>query len=214
MTSTWRSKVAAILCAFLPGEQYGNAITDLIMGDVVPQARLPVTMPQTENGQGLSKHQWPGIPSKDFPGHLEVSYSEKLLSGYRWYDKHGVTPAYPFGFGLTYGSFSYADLHVSGRTVTFTVSRDTERGCDTPQVYLSYPGAANDPEAPSKVLRYFQKVCNAGQTVVNYTFTERDLSQWDVAQKAWVLACGTFGVHVAPASQGGSALHSTLDVAC
>ena len=86
---------------FLPGEQYGNAIADLIFGKVAPQAKLPVTFPLTEDDQGMSVLQYPGVPSKVFEGHLHVEYSEKQISGYRWYDKFGVSPAFPFGHGLT-----------------------------------------------------------------------------------------------------------------
>lgn len=97
----WRTKVDAILCSFLPGEQYGNAIADLIFGKVAPQAKLPVTFPLTEDDQGMSVLQYPGVPSEAFEGHLHVEYSEKQINGYRWYDKYGVQPAFAFGHGLT-----------------------------------------------------------------------------------------------------------------
>ena len=80
----WSSKVDAILCSFLPGEQYGNAIADLIFGKIAPQAKLPVTFPLTEDDQGMSVLQYPGVPSKTFAGHLHVEYSEKQINGYRW----------------------------------------------------------------------------------------------------------------------------------
>ena len=210
----WREQVGAILCAFLPGEQYGNAIADLLLGDAVPQARLPVSMPLTGNDQGMSTHQWPGVPSPDFPGHKEVVYSEGQLNGYRWYDRRGVVPAFPFGFGLTYGVFDYSDLTVNGRNVSFVVTRRPGRhaGCDTPQLYISFPAAATDPSVPAKVLRYFEKTCDASRSIV-YTLTDRDLSEWDVKRKAWVLASGTFGVFVMHASQGGGQhLESFLSV--
>mmetsp|Transcript_46634 Transcript_46634/g.129611 ORF Transcript_46634/g.129611 Transcript_46634/m.129611 type:complete len:592 (-) Transcript_46634:489-2264(-) len=211
----WRDKVAAILCAFLPGEQYGNAVTDLIVGDVVPQAKLPVSLPLTGNDQGMSTHQWPGVASKEFLGHKEVLYSEGQISGYRWYDKHEVAPAYPFGFGLTFGaSFSYSKLAIVGRKVSFTVTRapgGAHSGCDTPQLYISYPGADSDAAIPAKVLRYFQKTC-AESTDMSYTLTDRDLSNWDVEKKAWALARGTFVIMVAPSSQGGQTLKGTLVV--
>jgi len=186
------------LYSILAGEQYGNALADLVFGDVTPQARLPVSMPLTGNDQQMTKHQWPGIPSLDFPGHREVVYSEGQLSGYRWYDAHNVTPAFPFGFGLGYGSFSYSDLSVVSRTVSFTTTGSG--GCDTPQLYISYPSAGSDPATPIKVLRYFQKTCEP-QAVLTYTLTDRDLSTWDVDRKEWVLARGTFGIHVAGSAQ-------------
>lgn len=201
----WRDKVAAIFCAFLPGEQYGNAITDLIFGDTMPQAKLPVTMPLGENDQGMTTHQWPGIPSKDFHGHKEVVYSEGQIVGYRWYDKHNVAPAFPFGHGLTYGGYKYSDLQVNGRAISFTV---TGKGCDTPQVYISYPGATS--ATPTKVLRYFQKTCES--TNISYTLTDRDVSTWDVNKKQWLVVKGTFGLLVAPASQGGDVLDGHITI--
>ena len=221
MLTPWRTEVGALLCAFLPGEQYGNAIAGLIFGDTVPQAKLPVTMPNTANDQGMGEHQWPGVPSKRFPAHKEVRYSEGLINGYRWYDKHNVAPAYPFGFGLTYGPpYTYSGLRITGRTIAFTVSRgaaaegssDDVVGCDTPQVYISYPGSDTDAAMPSKVLRYFQKVCDASADLT-YTLTDRDVSQWDVSQKAWVVTKGTFAVYVAQASQGdGASLSGVITI--
>jgi len=206
----WRHKVAAILCAFLPGEQYGNAITDLVFGDVMPQAKLPVTMPLTENDQQMTSHQWPGIPSKDFPGHREVVYSEGQITGYRWYDKHNIAPAFPFGFGLTYGQFEYSDLKVRGRTISFKVTSVTGKGCDTPQIYISYPGVEADSSLPDKVLRYYEKTCES--TSMSYTLTDRDVSTWDVEKKEWVVVSGTYKILVAQASQGGFALRSEITV--
>jgi beta-glucosidase len=205
----WRDRVAAILCAFLPGEQYGNAVVDLLTGDAAPQARLPVTMPLTPNDQAMSEHQWPGVPSAEFPGHKEVRYVEGQIVGYRWYDKHAVAPAFAFGFGLTYGTFSYSALAIDAkaRTVSFVVSRSTDAhqgACDTPQLYLSYPGADADATVPAKVLRHFFKTCEPSASL-SYTLSDRDLSNWDVATKQWRVASGTFGVHIASAAHGGGA---------
>ena len=166
-------------------------------------------------------------------------YSEGQINGYRWYDQHGVVPAFPFGFGLSYGSFEYSAIQIDRRTVSFTVTRSGgDEGCDTPQVdgpsrvtrpcttcmwpthhlhhhtyclqvYLSFPGAASDPATPNKVLRFFQKTCKAS-TLVSYTFTDRDLSRWDVANKKWQVVKGTFGVTIAPAAQGGAVLTGAL----
>jgi len=204
----WRDKVAAIFVAFLPGEQYGNALTDLIFGDVMPQAKLPFTMPLAENDQKMTTHQWPGIPSKDFPGHNEVVYSEGQINGYRWYDKNDVAPAFPFGFGLTYGDFKYSDLKVAGRTISFTAAGT---GCDTPQIYISYPGAESDSSVPNKVLRYYQKTCES-TTSISYTLTDRDVSTWDVDKKQWVVVKGTYELLVAQASQGGVSLTGSFTI--
>ena len=147
----WRGSAAAILVAFLPGEQYGNAIADIIFGDATPQAKLPLTFPNVENEQKMTTSQYPGVKTDLYS--YEATYTEGQIVGYRWYDKHSVKPAFPFGHGLTYGSVKYANLQVSGRTVSFDVANtDTSASpCDTPQVYIGYPGADKDPAVPSKV---------------------------------------------------------------
>ena len=90
--TNWRTHVSAILCVFLPGEQFGPALVDIIFGTVVPQAKLPVTFPTKENEQKMTMEQWPGVPSTQFKGHKRVIYSEGQINGYRWYDKHSVVP--------------------------------------------------------------------------------------------------------------------------
>merc|ERR1719454_1308711 len=135
----WRDKVPAILTNLLPGEQVGNAIADIIFGSVPPQAKLPVTFPKKENEQEMTESQYPGVKSKEYG--YEATYTEGLIVGYRWYDKTGTKPAFPFGHGLTYGKFSYSNLNVQGRRISFSVKRESGNGCDTPQVYFSYPTA-------------------------------------------------------------------------
>lgn len=95
----WRDDAAAILCAFLPGEQFGNAIVDLIYGDAIPQGKLPVTFPRVANEQKLTPEQYPGVKAGSYS--YQANYSEGQINGYRWYDKHPeITPAYAFGHGL------------------------------------------------------------------------------------------------------------------
>lgn len=196
----WRHSVPAILCPFLPGEQFGNGIADIIFGRVVPQAKLPLTFPNVENEQGMTQQQWPGVPSKQFPGSLRAEYSEGQINGYRWYDKHGVVPAFPFGHGLTYGISTYSNLQISARSVSFDISV-SGNGCDTPQVYLGYPGAENSATVPTKVLRRFQKTCSPGKTTITAQLSDRDVSSWNVATKQWQVVSGEFKVYVGSSSQ-------------
>ena len=105
-----------------------------------------------------------------------------------------------FGHGLTYGNFSYSGLKVDGRSLSFTIARTSGTGCDTPQVYISYPDAKTDPAVPAKVLRYFQKTCDAS-TTVTYEFTDQDVSNWDVAAKKWAVTKGAYAISVGSSSQ-------------
>jgi len=137
--------VSTILSNGFPGEQVGPAVADIVFGEVSPQAKLPVTFPNKENEQGMTEEQYPGLPNTEFE--LQCVYSEGQINGYRWYDKNNVAPAFAFGHGLTYGGqFEYSDLVVADRTITFTVKRDsaTLSGCDTPQIYFSFPSAEKD----------------------------------------------------------------------
>lgn len=128
------------------------------------------------------------------------------------YDKMGVAPAFPFGFGLSYGSFKYSGLAVAGRTISMVVERDPAdprtAGCDTAQFYFSFPAADTDSAVPTKVLRYFEKVCVDNATV-SFTYTDRDVSNWDVESKQWVVTTGKFVVWGLQASQGGLTSQST-----
>ena len=110
--------------------KYGNAIADILFGDVMPQAKLPLSFPVANDDQGMTLKQWPGVPSMKFPGSLTSQYSEGQIVGYRWYDKNRVAPAFPFGFGLSYGSpFSYSNLNIdtATKTITFDVTRGKDR---------------------------------------------------------------------------------------
>ena len=178
--------------------QVGPAIVDVLFGRVSPSAKLPVTFPNSENEQEMGVEQYPGVPAAGFK--LQAKYTEGQIVGYRWYDKHSVTPAFPFGHGLTYGTFSFDQGRVSGRTVSFRVVRTAGRGCETPQLYLSYPSASADARVPSKVLRYFSKACDA-TNLVSYTLSDDDVSNWDPKCKQWVLTPGTYGVEIGASSQ-------------
>jgi beta-glucosidase len=123
-------------------------------------------------------------------------------------DKHNIKPAWPFGHGLTYGNSTYSKLTIEDRptrTISFQVT--TTGGCDTPQIYIGYPGAATDPKVPIKVLRCFKKTCQSvldsqpATTPLSFTLTDRDVSEWDVQAKAWRVVPGKFAVYVGASSQ-------------
>jgi beta-glucosidase len=103
----WVDQVSAILIAFLPGQEDGNAIAATLFGAVNPSGKLPVTFPLTDDQVPANTTvQYPGIDN-------EADYSEGILVGYRWWDALGLTPLWPFGHGISYTSFAYSALNVT-----------------------------------------------------------------------------------------------------
>jgi beta-glucosidase len=97
--------VEAVLHAWFPGEQFAEGLADVLTGAAEPGGRLPITFPSDEQATAIET-------ASQYPGNGVARYSEELLVGYRWYDAHGVDPAYPFGFGLGYTTFELAAMDV------------------------------------------------------------------------------------------------------
>jgi len=202
----WRDQVAALLTNFMPGQQAGHAIADVLFGRVNPSGKLPLTFPSAENQTKLTPHQWPGWPDPRNPTY--ANYSEGLLVGYRYYDAHGIAPAYPFGHGLSYaGPFGYSALHVDAATGAYKISMTLTntggvRGAEVAQLYLAFPSSANE---PPKVLRRFQKVELAPGESATVTFAPLvpadDLAIWDEDAHAYRTVNGEFGVLVGASSR-------------
>jgi beta-glucosidase len=102
--------VRGLLEAWYPGEQGGAALARVLFGDVDPSGHLPVTFPQAEGDEPTAgdPESYPGVANSE-------TYKEGVLVGYRWFDAHALTPAFPFGFGLSYTSFAYATCGSSRR---------------------------------------------------------------------------------------------------
>ncbi len=141
----WANEVQGILTNFMPGQQAGNAIIDVLFGDVNPSAKLPLTFPNKENETQLSPAQWPGLPDPTNPTY--ANYSEGQLVGYRYYEAHGIqfTTGFPFGHGLSYTTFEYTlsgAPQVSDTHVTFEVTvknTGSRPGAEVVQAYVIFP---------------------------------------------------------------------------
>ena len=128
----WADEVAAVLVSWFPGQEFGNALADVLTGVVEPGGRLPVTWPASEEG----------LPSVT-PVNGELPYDEGLLIGYRWYLATDRTPLFPFGHGLGYTTWAYEGMAVDGDTVTVSVRNTGDRpGREVVQVYASRPDSA------------------------------------------------------------------------
>ncbi|ORX06431.1 glycosyl hydrolase [Mycobacterium triplex] len=134
----WRDSVNAILQAWYPGQAGGQAIAEILAGQVNPSGRLPITFPV-----GLDQTPRPTLPDLGaaFGTPTTIDYFEGAEVGYRWFAGRGLTPLFAFGHGLSYTSFAYRDLKVSGGdtvTASFTVVNIGDRsGADVPQLYLT-----------------------------------------------------------------------------
>eukprot|EP01062_Namystynia_karyoxenos_P036582 TRINITY_DN2664_c0_g1_i1.p1 TRINITY_DN2664_c0_g1~~TRINITY_DN2664_c0_g1_i1.p1 ORF type:complete len:799 (+),score=300.59 TRINITY_DN2664_c0_g1_i1:102-2399(+) len=194
LLTPWRDDVAAVITTVFPGQEYGNAVADVLFGAVNPGGKLPITFPGSENEMQMSQTQWPGVKGY-------AVYSEKLEVGYRWYAAHGVKPAFPFGHGLSYTTFEYAGLQAGRSSVSCTIKNAGPRaGSEVAQLYLKFPDSAGE---PPKQLKGFQKVHlapGASQTVT-FALDDRSYSIWNVSTHAWAVQHGSFGVMVGSSSE-------------
>jgi len=184
----------ALLVMFMPGQEEGNALADVLFGAMGPSGKLPVTFPNVDNEVGFKPDEYPGV-------NLVETYREQLNVGYRWYATHMVKPHFPFGFGLTYTNFSLSGLMVTGRQVSVDLKNTgSMSGSEVVQVYMGFPASAGEPPIQ---LKGFQKVMLAAGATQKVTFTlmDRDLSIWDVATHSWKIPSGTFTVNVGTSSQ-------------
>jgi beta-glucosidase len=197
----WRDKVAGVVEAWYPGQENGNAVASVLFGDVNPSGRLPATFPKSDDqGPLTSAERFPGVNDT-------VRYSEGLQVGYRYYDAHGQQPAFAFGHGLSYTSFSYGRLRVQrsshrrGVTAKVRVRNTGNReGAEVVQLYVGFPDGSGE---PPKVLKAFRKVqLHAGRrATVNLTLDRRDLSVWSEARRGWVSPAGRYRLMVGSSSR-------------
>ena len=134
----WRDEVKAIVQAWYPGQSGARAIAEVLTGQVNPSGRLPVTFPES-----LAQTPRPELSGLGTPWGtpITVEYNEGADVGYRWFARQGEKPLFAFGHGLSYTTFAYSNLKVSGGetiTATFTVTNTGKRaGADVPQLYLT-----------------------------------------------------------------------------
>jgi beta-glucosidase len=198
VTMPWAGAVRGIIESWYPGQEYGNAIAALLFGDVNPSGKLPVTFPASlADVPARTTAQWPGQNGT-------VQYSEGVDVGYRFYDRQSIAPAFPFGFGLSYTTFAYANLTVAAPdaagavTVAFDVTNTgTRAGAEVAQIYVGQPASTGE---PPKNLRGFAKVSLApGQTQrATVTLDKRSFQYWN---GGWTTATGSNQILVGASSR-------------
>ncbi len=200
----WRSEVPAILHAFYPGMEGGRAIARILVGQVNPSGKLPFTIP--------ADPWWlppftPGAPTAEYD----------YYHGYTLAEKVGVTPAFPFGFGLSYTTFSYAGLHAAVTAdgmvaCTVDVTNTGRRpGAEVVELYVGFPRSPVD--RPLKLLRGFEKLMlQPGETrTVRFDVPVGRLGYWDTTAHAWAIN-PAYDIYVGGSSRTTDLLEASVTV--
>lgn len=203
VTMPWLSSVESVLQMHYPGQMGGTATARLLFGEAAPGGRLTQTFPLDDAHTIVS-----GMPRR-FPGvDGQEEYSEGVLVGHRWYDRQKMKTLFPFGYGLSYTTFSYRGLTVTprpeGLSVGFTVRNTGERtGQAVPQIYLGPSVQVTSAQQPPRKLVGYQKVrLGPGESRrVTVTVPKRQLQYWDSAAHGWVTGAGSRDVWVGSSSQ-------------
>lgn len=198
--SSFADRVPAIVEGWLLGQAGGGALTDVLYGVVNPSGRLTETIP-------LRLQDTPAY--LDFPGeHGHVRYGEGLFVGHRWYDARSLPVSYPFGHGLSYTSFDYADLDVrvddgtTGLTASVVVSNTGSRdGAEIVQLYASKPDSAVT-RAPRELRAYAKVTVPVGESRrVELVVDRGDLAYYDARVDRWVVEGGEYVIEVGASSR-------------
>jgi len=220
-TRRWLDKVPALLHAWYPGQEGGTAVAEVLFGKHNPEGKLPVSFDRSWEENPSAAYYYPvkgadktlhvteyGKPAVDYviP---RVNYGDKLMVGYRYWTTTGKRPLFPFGFGLSYTTFSFANLQApaaaeSGSTVkvSFDVTNTgSVAGADVVQLYVSDPSAKVN--RPERELKGFEKVRLApGETKrVTLDLDARAFSYWDEAAHKWTIDPGKFVILVGDSSE-------------
>ena len=204
----WLDEVDAVLFTWFPGQEFGDALTDVLLGDVEPGGRLPVTFPRVLEDMPASEHH---------PGRNGVArYLEGRLMGYRWYDTMGRLPRFAFGHGLGYATIDITGATFDGTSVEVGLTNRSDRaGHEVVQVYVHRPdgdaGYVAPADEPQQHLVGFAKAwVPAGATdTVSVQLDPRWASHWDVEAHAWVAAPGHRQLRVGRSSREISVVLST-----
>jgi beta-glucosidase len=225
----WLDKVPALLDTYYPGQEGGTAIAEVLFGKHNPEGKLPVSFDRSWEESPSAPYYYP-IKGADTSLHVEengkppvdyviphVRYDDKLMVGYRYWTTTGKHPLYPFGFGLSYTTFSFSKLDVpataaSGSTVavSFDVTNTgSAAGAEVAQLYVSDPSAKVS--RPERELKGFEKVrLGPGETKhITLNLDARAFSYWDSTAHKWTIDPGKFVIRVGDSSEN-TPLHADV----
>jgi beta-glucosidase len=201
--NSWLDHVPALFQGWYSGQEGGTALAQLLFGDASPSGKLPVSFERRWEDNAVHDSYYPK------PGEKRVAYPEGVFLGYRHFDKTGIKPQFPFGYGMSYTSFAYKNLlvtpgSVSGDqpvTVSFDITNTGSReGAEVAEVYVG-EAHAKIPR-PAKELKGFAKVSvGPGSTQhVSVSLDRRAFSYYDATQHQWKADAGTFEIYVGHSS--------------
>jgi beta-glucosidase len=213
VTMPWLEKVSGVVEAWYAGSKGAEAVANILFGDVNPSAKLPMTFPRSEEDLPHPQVATPppgvkpvgeGMKTGEAKASFSVHYDEGVKVGYKWYDAEKKPVLFPFGYGLSYTTYSYSGLKVTPgteTTVTFTVKNTGSRaGTEIAQVYAALPASAGEP--PKRLVGWSRVKLNPGESrEVSVTVDPKYLSIFDEASDAWKLVPGNYTFMVGGSSQ-------------
>jgi beta-glucosidase len=213
----WAQQVGALLVAWYPGNRGAEAIANILFGRVNPTGRLPISFPRAESdlprphpAEPAADPTKPGVAPSRQP---VVRLSEGLAVGYRWYDAQKRTPAYEFGYGLSFTTFAYTNLAVSPDfSVAFDLANTGDRaGIEVAQLYLEFPPSAGE---PAKRLAGWARVelAPGERRRVRIVPDPYALRVWDSSSAGWTRPAGRHRVYIGASSRN-LPLAQEIDVA-
>lgn len=189
----WIDRVGAFVYAGLGGQAGAGALLDVVEGKINPSGKLTETWPL----------HYGDAPAEVFPSTAKISeYREGLFIGYRYYNTAGVPVRFPFGYGLSYTNFEYANLHIDGKTLRFTVTNTGDRaGAEIAQIYVAKPESAIF--RALKELKGFARVeLKAGESKeISMTLDDKAFRYWNVRTNAWEEEGGTYEIQIGASSE-------------
>ncbi len=218
VTMPWADRVSGILEAWYAGSKGADAVANILFGEINPSAKLPITFPESEADLPHLQLTVPS-PEAKAPGAemrtgvarptFSVLYDEGLKVGYKWFDAENKPVLFPFGFGLSYTTYSYSDLKVTpgsqtgdGSTaVSFQVKNTGGRaGIEIAQVYACLPESAGEP--PQRLVGWSRVALKPGESrLVTVTVDSKYLSVFDEDANGWKIIPGSYTVRVGSSSR-------------
>ena len=213
VTMPWIDKVSGVVEAWYAGSKGADAVANILFGDANPGAKLPMTFPRSEEDLPHPQIATPppgakgvgeGMKTGEAKASFSVHYDEGVKVGYKWYDAENKAVLFPFGYGLSYTTYSYSGLKVTpGKetTVSFTVKNSGSRaGAEIAEVYAALPASAGEP--PKRLVGWSKVRLNPGESrEVSVSVDPKYLSIYDESLDGWRLVPGSYSFMIGGSSQ-------------